>query len=88
VLKVQEMLLPYIAMNSASLLFVCVGMILLFAPQKFVEFGHWWGKQIGFPRYSGKWDYGNYYLSHRLPGLFVLCFETFVLFKVLRSILR
>ena len=87
VIEVQEVLLPYIAMTAASLLFICVGAILLFAPQKFIEFGHWWGKQIGFPRYSGKWDYGKY-LSWRLPGLFLLCFGTFVLFLVLRSLLR
>jgi hypothetical protein len=81
------MLLPYIAMVAASLLVVCVGAILLFAPQKFVEFGLWWGRQIGFPRYSGKWDYGNY-LSYRFPGLFFLCFGTFLLFVVLRSLLH
>jgi hypothetical protein len=82
------MFLPYIAMVSASLLFVCVGTIMVFAPQKWVEFGHWWGKQIGFPRYSGEWDYGNYFRSHRLPGLVVLCFGTFMLLKVLHSLLR
>ena len=79
------MLLPYFAITTGSLLFIGVGAIMLFAPQRFVEFGHWWGKQIGFPQYSGKWDYGNY-LSYRLPGLFVLCFGTFMLFVVLRSL--
>jgi len=86
VINLQEMLF-YIAMITVGLLFVCVGGIMLFAPQKFVEFGHWWGKQIGFPRYSGKWDYGNY-LSYRLPGLYVLCFGMFMLFVVLRSLLH
>jgi hypothetical protein len=86
VIKVREVLF-YVAMTAASLLFICMGAIMLFASQKFVEFGHWWGKQIGFPRYSGKWEYGNY-LSYRLPGLFALCFGTFMLFSVLRSLLH
>lgn len=81
------MWLPDIAIITGSLVFVCVGAIMLLAPQKFVEFGLWWGKQIGFPRYAGKWDYGSH-LSYRLPGLFVLCFGMFILFVVLRKFLH
>lgn len=78
----------YIIIFAGSLLFVFVGSMLFFAPKKFSEFMRWWAKQIHFSQRS---FYDSTYetsLRKRLPGLFLLCFGSFLLFITSRSLIH
>ena len=73
-----------------SLLFIFVGGVLLFAPEKFIAAGRWWGRKIGFPEahYEWKADGSLAWRNWRLPGLYSLRFGLFLLFVILRSLLH
>lgn len=83
-------MLTYLAFVLGSLLFIFVGGMLLFAPEKFIATGRWWGKRIGFPEAHNEWkaDRSFTWRNWRLPGLYVLCFGLFMLFAILRSLMR
>ena len=82
--------LTYLPFLLGSLLFIFIGGVLLFAPEKFVAAGHWWGRKIGFPKahYESKTDPSFTWRNWRLPGLYALCFGLFMLFAIVRSLMR
>ena len=82
--------LTYLPFVLGSLLFIFVGGVLLFAPEKFVAAGRWWGRAIGFPEahYEWKTDRSFTWRNWRLPGLLALCFGLYMLFAILRSLMR
>jgi hypothetical protein len=83
-------MLIYVPFLLGSLLFILVGGVLVFAPQWFIAAGRWWGRKIGFreAHYEYKADRPFTWRNWRLPGLYVLCFGLFMLFAVLRSLMR
>lgn len=82
--------MTYLPFVLGSLLFIFVGGVLLFAPEKFVAAGRWWGRAIGFPEahYEWKTDRSFTWRNWRLPGLLALCFGLYMLFAILRSLMR
>jgi hypothetical protein len=78
-------LLGYLAMATASALFILVGAMLLFAPLRFSEWMRWWARQIHFPQRPSLSVPGAT-STLRVPGLAILCFGGFVLYKILRSL--
>jgi len=82
--------LTYLPFVLGSLLFIFIGGMLLFAPEKFVAAGRWWGRKISFPEahYEWKADRSFTWRNWRLPGLYILCFGLFLLFVILRSLLH
>lgn len=82
--------LTYLPFVLGSLLFIFVGGVLLFSPQKFVAAGRWWGRKIGFPEahYEWKADRSFTWRNWRLPGLLALCFGLYMLFAIVRSLMR
>jgi hypothetical protein len=83
-------MLAYLPFLLGSLLFICVGSVLLLAPEKFVAAGRWWGRKIGVPQAHQDWNPGRSFTwrNWRLPGLYVLGFGLFLLFVILRSLKR
>ena len=73
-----------------SFLFIFVGGVLLFAPDKFIAAGHWWGRKIGFPeaQYQSRTDGSFTWRNWRLPGLYGFCFGLVMLFVIVRSLIR
>src|ERR1700727_2542068 len=80
----------YAIMLGATLLLITMGGLLAFAPRKFLELGRWWGRRFGFRPSEHAWqaDWPPTWLNFRLPGIGLLCFGLFLLFKVVRSIAR
>jgi hypothetical protein len=83
-------MLTYLPFLLGSLVFILIGGVLLFAPEKFIAAGHWWGRKIGFPEahYEWKTDSSFTWRNWRLPGLYALCFGLFMLFATVRSLMR
>ena len=81
-------MLTYLPFVLGSLLFIFVGGVLLFAPEKFIAAGRWWGRKTGFPEahYEWKADRALAWRNWRLPGLYSLCFGLFMLCVILRSL--
>lgn len=82
--------LTYLPFVLGSLLFIFIGGVLLFAPEKFRAAGRWWGTKIGFPEahYEWKADRSFTWRNWRLPGLYAICFGLFMLFAILGSFMR
>jgi hypothetical protein len=83
-------MLAYLPFLLGSLVFIFIGGVLLLAPQTFIAAGRWWGKKIDFPEahYEWKTDRSFTWRNWRLPGLYVLCFGLFMLFAIVRSLVR
>jgi|HubBroStandDraft_6_1064221.scaffolds.fasta_scaffold220172_2 hypothetical protein len=73
-------------MLSGCLLFVFVGSMLSFAPARFSEWMRWWAKRIHFPQRSNK-ETPDTSARKRVPGFALLCFGSFILYKVIHSLL-
>jgi hypothetical protein len=82
--------LTYLIFMLGSFLFIFVGSLLLFAPEKFIAAGRWWGRKIGFSEAHYQWraDRSFIWRNWRLPGLGLLGFGVFMLFIILRSLIR
>ena len=82
--------MTYLPFVLGSFLFILVGGVLLFAPDKFIAAGHWWGRKIGFPeaQYQSRTDRSFTWRNWRLPGLYGFCFGLVMLFVIVRSLIR
>ncbi len=80
----------YLIFIVGSFLFILVGGLLLFAPEKFIAAGRWWGRKIGFPEVQYQWraDRSFTWRNWRLPGLYAFCFGLLMLIVILRSLIR
>lgn len=83
-------MLTYLIFIVGSLLFIFVGGLLLFAPEKFIAAGRWWGSKTGFSEahYQGRTDRSFMWRNWRLPGLYGFCFGLVMLLVILRSLIR
>lgn len=89
-LMLTKSTLTYLPFLLGGLVFILVGGVLLFAPEKFVGAGRWWGRKIGFPEahYELRADRSFTWRNSRLPGLYAFCFGLLMLFATVRSLLR